>query len=89
MDYPFLFYREVDDFVPLCLLCICVCCLQNVSCLQRRYKREKDFPSRMEEMELPGQMNEEQLSSWPWIISVLTLAKGTVVSQCLLFEYGR
>ena len=36
-----------------------------------------------------SQMNEEQLSSWPWIILVLAWVNGTLSSRYSLFEHGR
>ena len=35
-----------------------------------------------------SQMDEEQLSCWPCIFSILASINGTVVSRCSLFEYG-
>ena len=37
---------------------------------------EENFPSRLEVLGYGSQMDEEQLSSWPWIISVLASVEG-------------
>ena len=52
-------------------------------------KARRVFHQGWERLGYTSQIDEEQLSSWPWFISVFASINGTIISQCPLFEYGR
>ena len=62
----------------------------NISVFTKQVREARRiFHRGWERLRYVSQMDDEQLSSWPWIISVLALVNDTVVSQYSLFEYNR
>ena len=75
------------------LLCVSVFamyfCLSRVCIFSLVIKKVREakgiFRQKWERLEYASQMDEEQISSWPWIISVLASVNDAVASRCPLF----